>query len=495
MNRFLQHLSIKNRLIWIIFVTSGSIVSLALMSVLAMDLSNLRKNAIHDARSKSKIMNQDFANISLFGDANRAADTSSKLRDYDSVLNVFVFDKQGDVIFSYSRSQKLRIQPPVLTTDRAYLEDEFLHVFTPIEYEGLNFGHAYMRIEPEYLEKKRQEYYVLFGIGGPALLILSYLLAVWLQFHFSQPIIALTEKMEKITSEKDYSSEVTTNETHEIGSLYRSFNSLLKTISKEQKNQKNYKEELETHRNKLEELVLERTSELNAINKELEAFSYSVSHDLRAPLRAIDGFSLALLEDYENKLDDEGKDNLLRVRRAVQRMSRLIDSLLHLSRVTRQEIIIEDVDLSNIASKSISKLQEADESRKVDRVIAKGVNAHGDSTLLELVLNNLLENAWKYTSKEIKPRIEFGVVEQGEEQVYFVKDNGIGFDMQYSKKLFGAFQRMHREADYPGTGVGLATVQRIIHRHGGRIWAESEAGGGATFFFTLGLALLPTQEA
>jgi PAS domain S-box-containing protein len=248
---------------------------------------------------------------------------------------------------------------------------------------------------------------------------------------------------------------------------------------------KRAEDELEKHREHLEELVAERTIALETANEDLKSFSYSVSHDLRAPLRAIDGFSLAVLEDNVDRLGAESKDNLERVRRGAQRMSGLIDDMLQLSRVTRHEIRHEKVDLSRLATTVLTKLEESEPDRKVDQVIAREISVHGDSHLLELVLDNLLGNAWKYTSKTADPRIEFGVKQEDGEIVYFVKDNGAGFNMSYADKLFGAFQRLHKEKDYPGTGIGLATVQRIVHRHGGRVWAEAEVGKGAAFYFTI----------
>lgn len=464
---------------------------MALSAVFILDMTNLRENAIHEVRSKSKILNQDFTKIALYGDINIAADISSKLHDFGSALNVFVYDKQGSIIFSYSKSRDLKIAPPELTKNLAYLKNDLLHVFTAVEYEGSNYGHVYMRILPEYLQAKRQEYYLIFGIGIPVLLALSYLLAVWLQDHFTRPIITLTRKMEKIASEQDYTANIKTDESYEIGSLYNSFDSLLKTIHGEQKKQLKSNQELELHRDHLEEMVAERTAELKIINKELESFSYSVSHDLRAPLRAIDGFSMAVIEDYGDKLDGEGRDNLQRIRSGAKHMAVLIDSLLQLSQVTRREIRIENVDMSALVSTSLNKMMEVESGRTLDQIIARGIYAHGDSTLLETLLSNLLGNAWKYTSKTDNARIEFGVTQEDGENIFFIKDNGVGFDMQYADKLFGAFQRFHREEEFSGTGIGLATVQRIVHRHGGRVWARAEKGSGATFFFTLGLALLP----
>jgi len=238
--------------------------------------------------------------------------------------------------------------------------------------------------------------------------------------------------------------------------------------------------------------------ELEATNRELEAFSYSVSHDLRAPLRSIDGFSQILLEDYADELDEDGKDYLSRVRTASQRMGRLIDDLLGLSRVTRGTINRERVDLSALAEEVAEGLREARPERTVEFSAQQGLKVWGDPRLLRVALENLIGNAWKFTAKEPEARIEFGVDEKlsvrGRVPVYYVRDNGAGFEMAYADKLFGAFQRLHAADEFEGTGIGLATVQRIVHRHGGRIWAESEVGRGATFYFTLrpGLRLDPT---
>jgi len=244
---------------------------------------------------------------------------------------------------------------------------------------------------------------------------------------------------------------------------------------------KRIEEQLERQRSEL----TRSNTELIAANKELEAFSYSVSHDLRAPLRSIDGFSLALLEDYEEKLDAEGKDNLHRVRAATQRMGVLIDDLLDLSRVTRAGMKVQKVDLSAMGRAVAAELKNSQPGRRTEFHIQEGLEAHADSNLMRIALENLLENAWKFTSKRESARIEFGQTNNNGSRVYFVRDDGAGFDSARATRLFGAFQRFHDKNDFPGTGVGLATVQRIIQRHGGRIWAESVPGKGATFYFTL----------
>jgi light-regulated signal transduction histidine kinase (bacteriophytochrome) len=235
----------------------------------------------------------------------------------------------------------------------------------------------------------------------------------------------------------------------------------------------------------LEQRVAERTSQLQAVNKELEGFAYSVSHDLRAPLRGIDGFSQLLLEEYQDKVDAQGKDYLQRVRSAAQHMDQLIDDILNLSRVSRGEITIQQVNLGETAREIADDLHGTQPERQVEFIIQEGIEARGDGRLLRIVLENLLGNAWKFTSKHPTARIEFGIQQQKGAPVYFVRDDGAGFDMKYAQKLFGAFQRLHATSEFPGTGIGLATVQRVIHRHGGDVWVEGEVEKGATAYFKI----------
>lgn len=256
-------------------------------------------------------------------------------------------------------------------------------------------------------------------------------------------------------------------------------------LQKEVKDRRKAEAEIRKLNIELERRVLERTAELAASNKELEAFSYSVSHDLRAPLRAMTGFSEALLEEYIAVLDERGKDYLHRVSDSAKHMGMLVDDLLKLSRFTRGEMIKSPVNLSHMVQQVVSEIQDQDPLREVTWVIEPNVRAIADVNLIQVVLNNLLSNAWKFTSKQKSPRIEFGCLRKESMLTYFVKDNGVGFDMMHKDKLFGTFSRLHSQSEFEGTGIGLALVQRIIQRHGGSIWAEAQVDQGATFYFTL----------
>lgn len=247
-----------------------------------------------------------------------------------------------------------------------------------------------------------------------------------------------------------------------------------------------------TERKKTEEALLRLTDdlaarnlELEALNKELDAFVHSVSHDLRAPLRTVEGFAKIIAEDYANKLDEEGSRHLKRICKGADLMSRLIEDLLRLSQISRQNLNKMNCDLSSIVSSIIFGLQQATPARNVEVVIEEGLRADVDPDLMKIALSNLLANAWKFTSKTENPRIEFGAMKQGSETVYFVKDNGAGFDQTYAQKLFIPFQRLHSDKEFRGTGIGLSIVERIIRRHGGRIWAEGAPGKGATLYFSL----------
>ncbi len=303
---------------------------------------------------------------------------------------------------------------------------------------------------------------ILFGICSGVVTTVG----IMFSLYTASPINRLKQASEIIAGGK-YEHKVKVARKDEIGALADSFNAMTGKLTHEIKEHK-----------KTEIKLIET-------NKELEAFCYSVSHDLRAPLRGIDGFSRILVEEYAEKIDLQGKDYLKRICAASQKMGTLINDLLDLSRITRGKMQFEHVELSTMVQKIASELHDMEPKRNVDFVITKGLCVNGDTNLLQVAMDNLLNNAWKFTGKHPHARIEFGVKQHNGNPVYFIRDDGVGFDISYSNKLFVAFQRLHSPGEFEGTGIGLATVQRIINRHGGRIWAEGEVGHGATFNFTL----------
>jgi signal transduction histidine kinase len=302
------------------------------------------------------------------------------------------------------------------------------------------------------------------------LLLIGLAGALALSRSITRPLHSLTSAASAIAA-GNYSRLVDVRSRDELGALASAFNAMATKVRDAQHD--------------LEQKVRERTVQFEVANRELEAFSYSVSHDLRAPLRHINGFSQALLEDYDDRLDDEGKGYLQELRSASLEMSELIDDLLKLAQVTRSEMRREVVNISEMVHCVAARLQKIHAQRTLVVNIEDGLLIRGDKRLLQIALSNLLENAWKFTSKVAEAEISFGRVEKGDESSYFVRDNGAGFDIAYVGKLFGAFQRLHTAAEFAGTGVGLATVQRIVQRHGGRVWAEGAVNKGATFYFTV----------
>jgi light-regulated signal transduction histidine kinase (bacteriophytochrome) len=236
----------------------------------------------------------------------------------------------------------------------------------------------------------------------------------------------------------------------------------------------------------LESRVEERTRQLELAKNELEAFAYSVSHDLRAPLRSIEGFSAILIEDLGDKLDSQGRDSLNRIRAATQRMAGLINDLLALSRVTRSTVRHQEIELSSLAEEIAADLRKRDPKRQVEFAIVPGATVVADPGLMRIVLENLMGNAWKFTSRHERAKVEFGSMDRDGKTAFYVRDDGAGFDQAHAHKLFGPFQRLHSIGEFEGSGIGLATVSRIIHRHGGRVWAEGATEQGATFYFTIG---------
>jgi signal transduction histidine kinase len=464
-------------------LVSGAALLFACLAFVVYDVLSFRDHLVQSLSTQADIIGTNSASALLFNDPEAAARTLSALEHSPNIVSAQLLTPDHRRFTQYQRdpsapAKEVPALPP--GKDQAHwFEGTQVLLGRAIMFQGNRIGTVYIRSDLDEMKTHLRQYFTIAGV----VLLLSMLAALLVSSIFrravAEPIVSLSELARVVSRDKDYSLRATPERSlGEVATLVDAFNEMLGQIQAQDRELRRAQEELENR-------VQARTAELTAANKELEAFSYSVSHDLRAPLRSIDGFSQALLEDYGEKLDTSGADYLRRIRFAAQRMSGLIDDLLTLARVTRSAVHRETVDCSTLAKSILEELQTGEPRRKVEFAIKEGLVVDADVRLLRVVLENLLGNAWKYTSRHDEARIEFGSTRDNGHRVYFVRDDGAGFDPQYASRLFGAFQRLHATTEFPGTGIGLATVQRIVHKHGGRIWAESAVEKGATFYFTL----------
>lgn len=361
------------------------------------------------------------------------------------------------------------ISPPTDSHPSKVIDDRY-DIKTDISLAGRNLGYVEMGFSLQVMNKavsSSRNKSILIALTE---IILSIAVTIFIGLRLTENLDGLSKAAVKV-GQGDLDIRLPVKSKDEVGQTSQAFNEMV--------------EQLYQYRFKMEDLIAERTAELEDANKELETFSYSVSHDLRSPLRAISGFSSMIEEDYGDKFDDNGKDLLARISDSALKMETLINDMLELSRVKRKEIELEEVDLSLLAMELTDRFSYVEPERKVELKIEQGLVCQCDRGLLIIVMENLLGNAWKYSGKKDKAIIEFGHKDEDGKEVFFVKDNGAGFDMRHSDKLFEPFKRLHGESDFVGTGVGLATVARVIKRHNGRIWAEAEVNNGSSFYFTL----------
>ena len=462
---------------------SGAALLLACAAFIGYDVISMRKGLIANISMQARVAGYNSITALLFDDSASANNTLSGLRPVPYLVSAGIDTADGRTFATFQRNPSVPAPPlPAIPSGQAeaYRFDAGgLVLARRIVFQGKPVGMIYIESDLSPLKARVKQYVVIAASVLAVSFLASFLIFLFFRRSISRPIAQLAQVARVVSRNKNYSVRaVPIRNRDELAELIETFNGMLSQIQERDA-------ALQQAHDNLEQRVEERTRELAATNKELEAFSYSVSHDLRAPLRAIDGFSQALLEDYSPQLDSIGQAHLDRVRRAAQRMSTLIDDMLSLSRVTRSPIQRSPLDLSGIARSVAEELRQAEPSRNVEFVIEDGLMVTGDSHLLRAALENLLRNSWKYTSNHASAKIEFGRMQSNGKSPYFVRDDGAGFDPRYSSRLFGAFQRLHTEAEFAGTGVGLATVQRIVHRHGGEIWAEGAVEKGATFYFTL----------
>jgi|GEM_PF-4301276 len=480
-------ITIKQKLISIIVLTSCMVLVLTGAAMVFFDYYKFKKSHEKELKILSEVIGSNSVAAIDFNDAATAKEILLMLRAVPHVDRAALYASDGQVLAKYQREESLLDwDPPKVSDPEPEFVDQYLSVYRPIVIGDRKIGHIFLRADLA-TEKSQWNRYLMILLG---VMIFSLFIALYvgtkLQNTITEPVRNLVRAATNVTHDKDYSIRVNEQGAREIQELVLAFNTMLDRVAQREKERDLAEVQLKQHRDHLEELVQERTAELEASNKELEAFSYSVSHDLRAPLRSIHGFCQMLLEDYADNLDRNGLDYLQRVQTSALNMGQLIEDLLQLARITRSDFHKQQLDISSLAQETINKLRQQNPEREIEIRLQNNVYAEGDQHLLSVALDNLLENAWKYTGKTPHPRIEFGSQHSSNgHDTYFVKDNGVGFDMKYADKIFLAFQRLHSKEDFPGTGVGLATVERVIDRHGGKIWAESEIGKGTIIYFTL----------
>lgn len=438
------------------------------------------ENRTYEAQLESElhvitdILAEQSAAALLFEDSQQIKTILSSLSQIQTIEQVCVYNVSGDVMSAlngtgYEPCPSLELEPAV-----GFVGD-YYRLFEPVTLDGEIVGQFYLMSRLEVLREHIWTFIVISFSVGVGIQVLLIWVASRLQRLISEPIVELASTADRISNEHDYSIRVPVYGKDELGSLGSAFNEMIGTI--QQQNRK-----ILQSKDDLERTVAERTSELSLANRELEAFSFSVSHDLRQPLRAIEGFGQALEEDCRDQLNDIGLDYLSRIRAATVRMGSLIDGMLVLSRVSRQAMEVEPVDLSAMLTEIVEELQDTTDTVPSEVNIQLGMQVVGDERMLRIAFQNLLENAWKYTSKNEKRAIDVSACEEHNSITIALKDNGVGFDMKYVDKLFVAFNRLHTPAQFSGTGLGLATVDRVVRRHFGRVFAESPIDSGACFY-------------
>lgn len=500
---------IARRLIVMFVLVSGIGLLLTSTVFAGYQYWSARTSALERLRVSGRIIAANSTAALAFADESYAREILSALGADAAVVSAAIFDARGRPFATFRREGSDVTLPDGPEADGYRFQDGHLIGYQPVaETPDSRLGTLYMASDLRALN----DALILSGMIGTVAFALSilaaYVLSLVLQRTISRPILQLAQTATAVSYRRDYSVRAPRVGGGELGELTEALNHMLEHIQGQDGLLRRGRDELEAHATMLEGRVAERTKELEEMNEELhrhaasltvanaelDAFAYSVSHDLRAPLRSIDGFSQIILEDYSDRLDDEGRDTLDRIRRASQRMGSLIDNLLRLSRISRVEMHTEDVALSEIAERIVAELRRIEPDRDVEVVIEPRLAARGDRRLLEIAVDNLLRNSWKYTARRQTARIELYGTHSDGMRAFAVRDNGAGFDMAYADRLFGEFQRLHSESEFEGTGVGLATVRRIVKRHGGTIWAEAAVDQGATFYFTLGVLPMSAKE-
>ena len=491
--------SLRKKLVAVILLTTLVGLLVALLAFLVYELRTFRRTAIVDMDTQAALLGQLSAPALAFDDPRVAQDNLALLRLRPRVQAAAIYTARGARFASYVRPGASTELPALPEADGMRIEGGQIQLFRRIVDKGEILGTIYLRADYE-LAARMLDYLLISAAALALAMAAAWLLSSRLQRLVTEPVLAITEVAREVVERKDYSRRARKLSDDEVGVLVDSFNGMLdeiegrtaqleaanEVLAREVGERARAEQEVLQLNTALEDRVRDRTAQLEAANHELEAFAFSVSHDLRAPLRAVNGFAQALIEDFPNDVPEGARRYLERIRAAALRMGQLIEDLLNLSRVSRGALERVNFDLGEVAQQVVDQLAQHEPGREVNVSIWPGMTVDADPRLVRALLENLIGNAWKFTSKTPHPSIGVGVMRDEGKEVFYVRDNGAGFSMDYANKLFAPFQRLHAADEFPGTGIGLATVQRIVLRHGGRIWADAKVGQGAAFYFTLG---------
>ncbi len=473
---------IAKRLTWINVLVSGAALLSACIAFLAYDQYTFRESLLRNLSAQAQIIGSNSVSALTFNDPQAAKMTLAALVNSPNIVDAAIFNLDGGLFAQYSRKPVAEIvaaPESFAPREEVRFGDNNVTLLEPIVFQGRRIGTVYIRSDLQERSRRLKRYAAI----AAAILLLSLLAALLVSSlfrkSFAEPIVRLAETARTVSQERNYSIRVpSTGRRDEVAVLIDAFNNMLAQIQQRD-------EALRKAQDELEQRVDQRTRQLVAANRELEAFSYSVSHDLRGPLEIINGFAHILQAEYGPHLDASARECVQQISSSTRRMSELIDDLLNLSRVSTTAMHRERVDLTAMARSIMEQLCRREPSRQVDFVANDCLSVEADARLMRIVLENLLRNAWKYTSKNESAHIEFGCEKRLGRDTFFVSDDGAGFDPTLVDRLFKPFQRLHSNSEFAGTGIGLATVQRIISRHGGEVWAEGAPQKGASFYFTL----------
>jgi signal transduction histidine kinase len=482
MSKFRDY-SITTKLTATNMLVSGVTLLLACAAFGGYELTTFQAAMVRRLSIEAQIVGANSASALLFGDGKSAEDTLSALKAAPMISSGGIYSPTGQPLAMFWRDAGRHALPlppmPAGQSEEHWFTNKELILIRSIAFQGKLIGTVYIRSDLQEMNDRMARYAETVAAVLSLSLLAAFLLSTMLQRAATRPILNLAEAAKTVSRRKDYSVRApATGTTDEVGLLIGSFNEMLAEIQSRDA-------ALQASQEQLEQRVAQRTAELDATNKELEAFTYSVAHDLRAPLRHIQGFSNALMELFGSNLEPDARKYLTRIGEGTQQMGQLIDDLLGLARIGRQELSLQTTGLNSIVKEVLRDLATETEGRNIQWEVGDMPFVDCDPGLMKQVFYNLLSNAAKYSRPRNPAVIEVGQTVVEGENVNFVRDNGVGFNMKYAHKLFGVFQRLHRKEDFEGTGVGLATVQRIIHKHGGRIWVEAQIDKGATFFFNL----------